>query len=166
MTILRGNDTLNKSLVVDSMGKCGIGITDFPYHTQAYNFGQILVYGWKDAIGMLSLNVKGLKKIVTGKENASESVAGPIGIAKIYGGQWIWMKFWYITGILSLILAFMNILPIPGLDGGFVLFTLIEMIIGRKLPDKFMEYALTVGWIILMALMIFVFGNDIIKLFG
>lgn len=166
LTLLRGNDTLNKSLVVDSMGKCGIGITDFPYHTQAYNFGQILVYGWKDAIGMLSLNVKGLKKIVTGKENASESVAGPIGIAKIYGGQWIWMKFWYITGILSLILAFMNILPIPGLDGGFVLFTLIEMIIGRKLPDKFMEYALTVGWIILMALMIFVFGNDIFKLFG
>jgi regulator of sigma E protease len=114
---------------------------------------------------MLKLNGKGLKKIVSGKENASESVSGPIGIAQIYGGKWIWAKFWYITGLLSLILAFMNILPIPGLDGGFVLFTLIEMIIGRKLPDKFMEYALTVGWVILIALMIFVFGNDIFKLF-
>ncbi|HOF15687.1 MAG TPA: RIP metalloprotease RseP [Bacteroidales bacterium] len=165
LTILREGDTLTKSLVLDSTGKIGIGINAAPYELQNYSFFQAFVYGWKDAMLMLKLNVKGLKKIVSGEENASESVSGPIGIAQIYGGKWIWAKFWYITGLLSLILAFMNILPIPGLDGGFVLFTLIEMIIGRKLPDKFMEYALTVGWVILIALMIFVFGNDIFKLF-
>ena len=165
ITLIRGLDTLKKSTQVDSLGKCGIGIIDFPYTLKRYGVGQSFAYGWKDAMSMLSLNIKGLKKVINGTENARESLSGPIGIAQIYGGEWIWSKFWYITGLLSLILAFMNVLPIPGLDGGYVLFTLIEIIIGRKLPDKFMEYALTVGWILLMLLMIFVFGNDIFKLF-
>ncbi len=165
LTLLRGQDTMRKTLMIDSNGKCGVGIINSPYTYQPYNIGQIVKYGLKDAISMLSLNIKGLGKVISGKEKARESVSGPIGIAKIYGGEFIGAKFWYITGILSLILAFMNVLPIPGLDGGYVLFTLIEMIIGRKLPDKFMEYALTIGWVLLMALMIFVFGNDIFKLF-
>ncbi len=166
LTIVSNEDTLVKSLLLDSTGKIGVGINAMPYELKQYSVLQTLVYGWKDAMTMLKLNIKGLKKIVSGEEKASESVSGPIGIAKIYGGKWVWAKFWYITALLSLILAFMNILPIPGLDGGFVLFTLIEMIIGRKLPDKFMEYALTIGWVILLTLMIFVFGNDIFKLFG
>ncbi|HOS16321.1 MAG TPA: RIP metalloprotease RseP [Bacteroidales bacterium] len=165
LTVLRNNDTLKKTVSLDSTSLIGISMTTYPYTLKSYSFGQALSYGWKDAMTMLSLNIKGLKKVVSGEEKAKDSVSGPIGIAQIYGGEWIWAKFWYITGLLSLILAFMNILPIPGLDGGFVLFTLIEMIIGRKLPDKFMEYALTVGWLLLMLLMIFVFGNDIFKLF-
>jgi regulator of sigma E protease len=165
LSLLRNQDTLQKTLKLDSTSLIGISMLTYPYSLKSYNFGQALKYGWKDAMTMLTLNIKGLKKVVSGEEKAKDSVSGPIGIAQIYGGEWIWAKFWYITGLLSLILAFMNILPIPGLDGGFVLFTLIEMIIGRKLPDKFMEYALTFGWILLMLLMIFVFGNDIFKLF-
>lgn len=166
LTICRNQDTLIKKLTLDSLSQSGIAIADYPYKLKKYSLGQAFKYGWQDAMTMLTLNIKGLKKVVSGEEKATESVSGPIGIAQIYGGQWIWAKFWYITGLLSLILAFMNILPIPGLDGGYVLFTLIELIIGRKLPEKFMEYALTVGWVLLMLLMIFVFGNDIFKLFG
>lgn len=166
LCLLRNQDTLIKNLLLDSAGESGIAILNYPYQLKKYSFAESFKYGWKDAMTMLTLNIKGLKKIVSGEEKATESVSGPIGIAQIYGGEWIWAKFWYITGLLSLILAFMNILPIPGLDGGYVLFTLIELIIGRKLPDKFMEYALTFGWILLMLLMIFVFGNDIFKLFG
>lgn len=103
--------------------------------------------------------------MVTGKEKASESIQGPIGIATIYGAQWIWPRFWYITGMISLVLAFMNILPIPGLDGGHLLFTLYEMVTRRKPSDAFLERAQEVGMLLLIALMIFAFGNDLLRLF-
>jgi regulator of sigma E protease len=114
---------------------------------------------------MLSANIKGLGKIISGEEKASESLQGPIGIAQIYGSQWIWAKFWYITGLLSLILAFMNILPIPALDGGHVLFLLIEIVTRRKPSDKVLEYAQMAGMIILLGIMVFAIGNDIMRIF-
>jgi regulator of sigma E protease len=77
---------------------------------------------------ILTANIKGFGKILSGKEKASESLQGPIGIAQIYGSIWDWSRFWFITGLLSLILAFMNILPIPALDGGHVIFLTIEAI--------------------------------------
>jgi len=106
-----------------------------------------------------------LAKIINGEINARESVGGPIAIAQIYGALWDWSKFWFITGLLSMVLALMNILPIPALDGGHVIFTFIELITGRKFSDKFMEKAQIVGMIILLALMTFAIGNDIFKLF-
>ena len=109
------------------------------------------------------MNLKGLKQIFVGKEKASDSLQGPIGIATIYGGVWDWRRFWNITGLLSMILAFMNILPIPALDGGHVLFLIIESVTRKKFSDKFMERAQVAGMIILLSLMVFTIGNDIWK---
>lgn len=165
ITLIRNNkDTLSKVLTVDSTG---IGVTrNIPEMTTLkYSFGQAVYYGWKDAIGMLKLNIVGIGKIFTGKEKATDSLQGPIGIAKIYGGVWNWGKFWFVTGLLSLVLAFMNILPIPALDGGHVIFLIIEAVSGKKFSDKFMENAQMVGMVILLALMAFAVGNDIFRLF-
>ncbi len=113
----------------------------------------------------ITSNIKGLKQIFAGKEKASDSLQGPIGIATIYGGIWDWRRFWAITGLLSMVLAFMNILPIPALDGGHVLFLTIEAVTRRKLSDKFLERAQIAGMIILLSLMAFTIGNDIWKHF-
>ena len=113
---------------------------------------------------MLYLNIKGLGKVFSGQEKARDSVAGPIGIAKIYGKDWDWARFWYITGLLSLILAFMNVIPIPGLDGGHILFTLYEMVTGRKPSDRFMYIMQIIGMVLIFALMFLAFGNDIGRL--
>lgn len=167
MKIIREGDTLTKSVAIDSLGKAGF----FPAKDNVdmamvnYGFLEAIRYGYKDAMTMLVMNVKGLGKVISGQEKFTESVSGPIGIAQIYGKIWDWSRFWFITGMLSLILAFMNILPIPALDGGHALFTLIEIITRRKLSDKFMEYAQIVGMVLVMALMVFVIGLDILKLF-
>ena len=164
IALLRQTDTSRVVLTVGAKGAVGT-VFKHHYQLQAYSFGETFSYGWKDAMNSIWLNIKGLGKIVSGEENARESLSGPIGIAQIYGGVWEWSKFWYITGLLSLILAFMNVLPIPGLDGGHAIFNLVELITGKKVSDKVLQYAQTVGMILLLLLMIFVIGNDILKLF-
>jgi regulator of sigma E protease len=100
--------------------------------------------------------------MIQGKINPMKSLMGPVQMAKLFGEKWEWKRFWSLVGILSLILAFMNLLPIPALDGGHVLFLLIEMAIGRALPDRFMYVIQVIGMIILFALIAFIFGIDII----
>lgn len=161
---VRGTDTLSFSVITDSSALVGI-IVQMPYEWQDYDLINAIKYGTKDAFGMIAANAKGLGKMFTGEEKVKESLQGPIGIATIYGNVWIWAKFWYITGLLSLILAFMNIIPIPGLDGGHVIFTLWEIITGKKPKDKFLENAQVVGMIIILGLMVFAVGNDISRFF-
>jgi regulator of sigma E protease len=84
-------------------------------------------------------------------------------MANYFGGEWDWERFWRITGLLSMVLAFMNLLPIPALDGGYVMFLLYEMISGRTPSEKFFETALKVGMFLLLILMVFVFYNDLSK---
>lgn len=167
MTVLRNAQKVDLVMTPDSSGVIGIDIkidlSGFP--TTCYTFSQAVNYGWKDAMDMLKLNIKGIGKIFSGEEKATESLSGPIGIAQIYGGVWDWHKFWYITGLLSLILAFMNILPIPALDGGHVIFLIIEAVTGKTFSDKFMERVQMIGMAILIGLMVFAFGVDIFKLF-
>jgi regulator of sigma E protease len=163
--VKRDQDTLLLAVDVDSTGRLGVFAAGPDYAFADYTLGKAIKYGWKDAMDLMSANIKGFGKILTGKEKATESLQGPIGIAQIYGGEWLWSKFWFITGLLSLILAFMNILPIPALDGGHVIFLTLEVITGRKFPDSFMEKAQLVGMILLLALMAFVIGNDIFRLF-
>jgi regulator of sigma E protease len=109
--------------------------------------------------------LQGLKKLVSPESKAYQKISGFKGMAKAFPPYWDWHAFWRITGILSLILAIMNLLPIPGLDGGYVLFTLIEMIIGRKINEKFMGIITTVGLVFLLCLMLFANLNDWIKFF-
>lgn len=163
--IVRSNDTLMIQPVVNDSGIIGITYhSDYGnYPLTNYSLSTAIAFGSSDAYEAIVSNVKGLKQIFTGKEKASDSVQGPIGIATIYGGIWDWRRFWAITGLLSMVLAFMNILPIPALDGGHVLFLLAEVVSGRRLPDKFLEKAQMAGMIILLSLMAYSLGNDIWK---
>jgi regulator of sigma E protease len=167
LSILRGKDSLMIQPVVNDSGMIGITYhSDYgDYPLTAYTTGKAISFGASDALEAIVSNIKGLKQIFAGKEKASDSLQGPIGIATIYGGIWDWRRFWAITGLLSMVLAFMNILPIPALDGGHVVFLSIESITRRKLSDKFMERAQVTGMVILISLMVYTLGNDIWKHF-
>ncbi len=155
-------DTLN--VPVSAEARIGIGVNPLlePVRRE-YGFMESLSRGTSRAFGAVIVNAKALGKMFTG-EVSTKNVSGPIGMAKIYGNQWDWVKFWSITGLISMILAFMNLLPIPALDGGHVVFLLYEMVSGRAPSDKFLEYAQKVGMVILLGLMVFAIGNDILKL--
>jgi len=135
-----------------------------PHVTVKYGFLESLPIGAAKAWGTVADNAKGIGKIFKGDVRADKALSGPIGIAQLFGDQIDWIRFWTLVGLLSMVLALMNLLPIPVLDGGHVVFLLIEMIQGKPLSDKFLETAQMIGFFILVALMIFVFGNDILKL--
>ena len=168
LTIRRDGKDLSFATDVSDKGTIGIGyetnslIAD-DYRMKPYTLSSAFAFGTSDAWEALVSNIKGLKKIFSGEEKATDAVQGPIGIAQIYGGTWDWAWFWRITGLLSMVLAFMNILPIPALDGGHVIFLTIESLTRRKFSDKFMERSQIVGMVLLLALMVFAVGNDIVK---
>ncbi len=164
ISILRDNDSIDLDLNVDSLGMVGIMPVN-PYQLKKYTIGEGFKYGWNDGVSILAANVKGFGKIFSGKENAAESLQGPIGMATFFGAEWKWHRFWYLTAMISLILAFMNLLPIPALDGGHVMFLSFEIIMRKPLSDKFQERAQMVGMAILLSLMVFVILNDIWKNF-
>jgi regulator of sigma E protease len=129
-----------------------------------FTFGQSLVAGTNEAFGWVWLNIRGFGKIFSGEVSATKAVSGPIGIAKIFGGTWNWTNFWQKLGFLSMVLAFMNFLPIPALDGGHVMFLTYEIVSGRKPSDKFLENAQKVGMVLLLSIMVFAIFNDILKI--
>ncbi|RYY33128.1 MAG: RIP metalloprotease RseP, partial [Sphingobacteriaceae bacterium] len=131
--------------------------------TIKYGFFGSLPVGANKAISSFRDNAKGLGKLFTGDVNPRKAVSSPIGIAVMFGDEFDWLRFWSLTGLLSMVLALMNLLPIPALDGGHALFLIIEMIKGKPLSDKFLERAQLVGFVMLISLMIFAFGNDILK---
>jgi regulator of sigma E protease len=130
-----------------------------------YGFMESIPKGTERAFNTLAVQVTAFGRVITGALSAKESLHGPIGIMQAFGGEWDWSRFWSLTGVLSLVLAFMNLLPIPALDGGHVMFLSYEIISRRKPSDKFLETAQKVGMVFLLALMVFIFANDIIKLF-
>lgn len=166
LKIERDGATLEKTAAVSEEGKIGVFMgTDLESKRDFYSFGGSIAYGAKTAIGSITETIQAFKQIFRGKLDATESLSGPLQIATIFGGTWDWESFWMLTGRLSMILAFMNILPIPALDGGHVFFILIEMGRGKPLSDKALERAQIVGFVILAALMVFIFGNDIYQMF-
>ena len=130
---------------------------------QEYGIAEAAGLGTSRAFSVITDNIRGFKKIASGDVSASKALSGPIGIAQMFGGVWDWTRFWMLTGLLSMALAFMNILPIPALDGGHAVFLVYEMITGKPASDKVLERAQQVGMIILLALMAYTFGNDIFK---
>ena len=133
-------------------------------HHIKYGFIESIPLGTKNAFSTLFNQIRAFGKIVTGKLPFFKSVSGPIGIVQAFDPEWNWETFWSLTGILSLVLAFMNLLPIPALDGGHVMFLSYEIISSRKPSDKFLETAQKVGMVLLLILMVLIFGNDIVKL--
>ncbi|WP_442588474.1 RIP metalloprotease RseP [Pedobacter sp. AW31-3R] len=164
----RGGELLKLNVTTDTAGTVGIGFNpnEIKEETIHYGFFQALPIGVNQAWISFSDNGKGIWKVLTGKIKPNKAFSGPVAIAqKVYGGVWVWSHFWASTALISIALAFMNLLPIPALDGGHVVFLLIEMIKGKPLGDKFMEGAQMVGFVMLLCLMVFVIGNDVLKAF-
>jgi regulator of sigma E protease len=129
-----------------------------------YGLLQSIPMGTERAFTTLVVQVTAFGKVISGVLSPKESLSGPIGIMQAFGREWDWERFWSLTGVLSLVLAFMNLLPIPALDGGHVMFLSYEMISRRKPSDKFLEYAQKAGMVFLLTLMVLIFANDIWKL--
>ena len=165
LAIERNGEILERSVQVTEEGTIGVQISSAlePVREQ-YTFFEAIPKGTERAFGAVILNARALGRMFTGEVSA-RNVSGPIGMAKIYGDTWDWVKFWSITGLISMILAFMNLLPIPALDGGHVVFLLYEMISGQSPSERFLENAQKVGMVLLLALMVFAIGNDILKIF-
>lgn len=131
-----------------------------------YTFSEAIPKGISRCFTTLKKYVQNLKQLFTSKEvRVRDSLGSVISIGNIFPGIWDWEMFWTLTAVFSIILAFMNVLPIPGLDGGHALFTVYEMITGHKPSDKFIEYAQMVGMVLLLGLMLYAFGLDIWRLF-
>ncbi len=130
-----------------------------------YSLARAIPKGTGKAFSVVWVNIKAFGKMFTGELSPTKSLRGPLGIMKTFGVTWDWYRFWTLTGLISMVLAFMNLLPIPALDGGHVMFLTYEIISGRKPSDKFLEYAQKIGMAILLLLMIFIFFNDIIQEF-
>ena len=168
--VLRGQDTTVLSPTLDADGKIGFKVIDedaiYHFNTKDYSFLEAIPTGLKNGWDNLTLQVSALGKIVSGKLSAKENLGGFGSIAQQYGKVWNWYRFWFITGVLSMVLGFMNLLPIPALDGGYVVFTLWEMITGNKPSDKFIEKAVTIGFFLLLGLLLYVNGMDVIRGFS
>ncbi len=130
-----------------------------------YSLGESFVKGAGDALSVIPAQFQGFSRIFKGHISPSNALSGPVGLSQMFGGYWDWERFWTLTGLLSMALAFMNALPIPALDGGHVIVLLYEMISGRKPSEKFMERTQQIGTFILLALMVYVLFNDTLKLF-
>ena len=183
-TIKRSNDTLDLSyntmfpgkvgLVKRLMGKegktrrrIGFGVNDaseyYEYDTQKYTFGEAVPKGFSMSWGFLTDQVKAFGQMFSGKIKASESLGSFISIGKMFGTEWDWRRFWAMTASLSILLGFLNLLPIPALDGGYVVFLLFESITGIKVSDRVMEVATLIGFGILIILMVYALGLDIMR---
>lgn len=164
-------DTLVVPATVGKDGKLGIApLGDFEkfgikIETDHYTFAQSIPRGFNFCWETLGNYIAGIRQLFNGKANPNDSLGSVISIGRIFPDEWNWQSFWKLTAVFSIILAFMNVLPIPALDGGHALFTLVEMITGRKPGDKFIEYAQMVGMVLLLGLMAYALGLDILRLF-
>ena len=170
LSVLRGLDTLHYDMILGETGKIGVYYVPptelISFDHRDYGFFESFPAGTAMAIDKLDSYVQQMKLIFNPETGAWKGLGGFISIGKQYSPEWDWYSFWNFTAFLSIILAFMNILPIPALDGGHVMFLLGEMITGRKPSDKLLEYAQVTGFLILIALLLLANGNDIIKLFN
>ncbi|HYH55304.1 MAG TPA: RIP metalloprotease RseP, partial [Anseongella sp.] len=164
--VRRGSDTTLLTAQVAGDGTLGFyqDVSSLQPDTIQYGFLEALPKSITQSADLLKLQVQSFGKLFKGDLDPRKTLSGPIGIAQHFGSEFDGDRFWRMVGLLSLVLAFMNILPIPALDGGHALFLLVEMVKGGPLSDKFLERAQIVGFVILLALMVFVFGNDILNL--
>ncbi|MBR2648837.1 MAG: RIP metalloprotease RseP [Sediminibacterium sp.] len=169
LTAIRGKDTVTMRALVTKKGAIGFfQLTPFKIlktTTKSFSLLASIPIGFTRCWETLDRYVTGLKQLFTGKVSANDSLGSVISIGNTFPGVWDWERFWTLTGIFSIVLAFMNILPIPALDGGHALFTVYEIITGRKPGDKFMEYAQMVGMVLLLGLMAYALGLDFWRLF-
>lgn len=165
VNVLRDGETKSLTAQVDTSGKLGFKpeVEQYPGERKAYTFGSAVRYSLKESWDAIYYNVVGLKLIFKGDVPATE-VKSVIGMATFFGPTWDWARFWSLTAMISLALAFMNALPIPALDGGHLVFLTYEMIVGKPAPEKVLLVAQYIGMAILLTLMALTMGNDIWQL--
>ncbi|HKK58890.1 MAG TPA: RIP metalloprotease RseP [Salinivirga sp.] len=168
VTVLRDGREKTFEVQLDSTAMLGVAVDitkALDYETRHYSFVEAIPAGVSKAYDTGKKYLQQFKLIFSPETEAYKEVGGFITIGKIFPGVWNWQSFWSLTAFLSIMLAILNLLPIPALDGGHVMFLMYEIITGRKPGEKFMEYAQMTGMFILLALLIFANGNDIVKLF-
>ncbi len=165
LRVLRGGEEIDTRVAIDTAGLIGVTIQN-PYilKTQKYTLLESIPAGFRKAGSTVSSYWDQLRLIVQPKTKMYEELGGFVAIGSMFSGVWNWYDFWLKTAFLSIVLAVMNVLPIPGLDGGHSLFTLWELITGRKPSDKFLETAQYIGMLLLFALLIYANGNDFYRL--
>ena len=175
ITLKREKEVKEIPVKVSNFGNIGVAFGRTSYNDLAklgyydladikYSFAEAIPAGWNKSWKVLTDYVKQLKKIFNPSTGAYKGLGGFISIGSVFPSEWSAQSFWNITAFLSIMLGFMNLLPIPALDGGHVVFTLWEMITGKKPGDKFLEYAQVTGFLLLIALLLFANGNDLFKL--
>ncbi len=136
---------------------------DMEPYTVHYSLLHSIPIGTANAFNIVFVQAKAFGKILSGQLNFRKNITGPIGIARIFGATWDWYRFWNLVGLLSMVIAFFNFLPIPALDGGHIMFLAFEIVSGKKPSDKFMEVSQKIGMVLLLSLMVFVIFNDIFQ---
>ncbi len=137
----------------------------FKFETEKFGLGAACAKGWNESWGFLGDQVRAFGQMFSGKIKAKDSLGSFITIGKLFGTDWDWKRFWRMTAMLSILLGFFNLLPIPALDGGYVMFLLWESITGIKVPDSVMEKTTMIGFFVLIALMVYALGLDILRQF-
>lgn len=164
VSFLRGSDTITFNMAVDTTGKLGILLVQPEILQYEYSFLSSIPAGFKKTFSTIGGYIQDLKLVATPSTEAYKSVGSFIAIGQIFPSAWDWYSFLSIIALLSIMLGVMNLLPIPALDGGHIVFTLYEMITGRKPSDKFLYVMQLIGMVLVFGLMILAFGNDIVRL--
>ena len=163
-TFTRNDDTLRRIVKVDTLGRLGVYFKAPEIQTKEYTILSAIPAGFSKTFETIGGYIKDLKLVATPSTEAYKSVGSFISIGQIFPAAWDWFSFLSILALLSIMLAVMNLLPIPALDGGHIVFTLYEMITGRKPSDKFLMITQLIGMILIFGLMFLAFGNDISRL--
>jgi regulator of sigma E protease len=162
--VLRESDTLTMEMAVDTAGKLGVYLVQPEIMTKEYTAISAIPAGFRKTFSSIGDYLKDLKMVATPSTEAYKSVGSFIAIGQIFPSAWDWYSFLSILALLSIMLGVMNLLPIPALDGGHIVFTLYEMITGKKPSDKFLYIMQVIGMILIFGLMFLAFGNDIARL--
>ena len=147
-------------LDLNELDKLGV----YKLSSEKYSLLSCFPAGWNKAVKKLSSYINQFKLILNPNTGAYKGLGGFGSIGSLFPSEWNWEVFWNLTAFLSLMLAFMNLLPIPALDGGHVMFLLYEIVVGKPAPEKFVENAQVFGMIILLSLVVYANANDIIRL--
>lgn len=165
ISIIRDNDTISRTVQVDTAGRIGVILQQPEIKTKEYNILTAIPAGFKKTFSTIGGYLQDLKLVFTPRTEAYKSVGSFISIGQIFPSAWNWLPFLSILAMLSVMLGVMNLIPIPALDGGHIAFTLYEIITGKKPSDKFLTITQVIGMVLIFALMILAFGNDIFRIF-
>lgn len=168
VTVLRDTQTVVLNVNIGNEGKIGVAASNngiFELRTIEYGILESIPAGIKKTVNFACDYIRQFKLLFKPETKAYEAVGGFIAIGQIFPGTWDWYSFWTLTGFLSIMLAVLNVLPIPALDGGHAVFIIYEMITKKRPSDRVLEIAQSLGLFILFVLLVYANGNDIIKLF-